>query len=117
MANLTGKRALITGAAQGIGLAIAERFVAVGAQVFLVDIAAESLKSVSDRLGGGHFVADLRTTAQIDAIVAAASDALARPAVMAQSIAAFAGGPGIAPGATPHSTGHATALAALLTPR
>jgi len=76
MANLTGKRALITGAAQGIGLAIAERFVAVGAQVFLVDIAAESLKSVSDRLGGGHFVADLRTTAQIDAIVAAAVQAM-----------------------------------------
>jgi NAD(P)-dependent dehydrogenase (short-subunit alcohol dehydrogenase family) len=76
MADLTSKRALITGAAQGIGLAIAERFVADGATVFLVDIAGEALRQASERLGGGHIVADLSTTADIDRIVAAAVDAM-----------------------------------------
>jgi NAD(P)-dependent dehydrogenase (short-subunit alcohol dehydrogenase family) len=76
MTDLTGKRALITGAAQGIGLAIAERFVADGATVFLVDIAGDALRQASERLGGGHVVADLSTTADIDRIVAAAADAM-----------------------------------------
>ena len=76
MADLSGKRALITGAAQGIGLAIAERFTADGAQVFLVDVARAPLETAAARLGGHAYVADLSTTAPIAAIVEAALKAM-----------------------------------------
>ena len=37
--NLNNKRVIITGAAQGIGLAVAKRFVQEGASVCVVDVA------------------------------------------------------------------------------
>ncbi|MFC5586966.1 SDR family NAD(P)-dependent oxidoreductase [Nitratireductor kimnyeongensis] len=49
--DLTGRRAIITGGAQGIGLATAERFVASGAEVVLWDINAQSLEKASEKLG------------------------------------------------------------------
>lgn len=48
---LTGKVALITGAAQGIGLAIAARFCAAGAQVILTDIQDDRGAAEAKRLG------------------------------------------------------------------
>ncbi|MAS12101.1 MAG: 3-oxoacyl-ACP reductase [Nitratireductor sp.] len=49
--DLTGRRAIITGGAQGIGLATAERFVASGAEVVLWDINAQTLEKASEKLG------------------------------------------------------------------
>lgn len=72
MGTLAGKRALITGAAQGLGLAIAERFVKEGATVFLVDIKQDAVSAAASRLGGHSFVADLSTTAAIGSIVESA---------------------------------------------
>jgi NAD(P)-dependent dehydrogenase (short-subunit alcohol dehydrogenase family) len=51
--RLSGKVALITGAASGIGLATAERFLAEGASVVLADVQAELLASETKRLGEG----------------------------------------------------------------
>ncbi|MDR2281262.1 MAG: 3-oxoacyl-ACP reductase FabG [Gordonia sp. (in: high G+C Gram-positive bacteria)] len=51
-ALLTGKTAVITGAAQGIGLAIARRFVDEGARVVLGDLNAEQVESAAASLGG-----------------------------------------------------------------
>ena len=49
--RLAGKRALITGAGQGFGRGMAERFVAEGAQVAVVDILADKAAEVADALG------------------------------------------------------------------
>lgn len=46
-----GKVALVTGAAQGLGLACAERLHAEGASVLLVDVQAERVKAEAERLG------------------------------------------------------------------
>lgn len=51
MGRLAGKVAIVTGAAQGQGAAIARAFVAEGAKVALADIADELGKSLADELG------------------------------------------------------------------
>lgn len=49
--DLEGKRAIITGGAQGIGLATAERFIKSGAEVILWDINADMLDKAVAELG------------------------------------------------------------------
>jgi 2-keto-3-deoxy-L-fuconate dehydrogenase len=51
MFQLHGKRAAVTGAASGIGLAIAKSFAAAGAEVSLIDLDAETAKSAAASLG------------------------------------------------------------------
>ena len=51
MARLQGKIALITGAASGLGLRMAERFAQEGAQVLLTDIDAEGAARAAERIG------------------------------------------------------------------
>ncbi|MCX6511779.1 MAG: SDR family NAD(P)-dependent oxidoreductase, partial [Actinobacteria bacterium] len=48
--ELKGKVAVITGAASGIGHAMAERFVAEGMSVVMADIEGDLLTSAADRL-------------------------------------------------------------------
>lgn len=52
MARLAGKIALITGAAQGLGAAMAGRFVEAGARVLLTDINADGAAEQAARHGG-----------------------------------------------------------------
>lgn len=68
--RLAGKRALVTGAAQGIGRGIAEAFVAEGAAVLLVDIDAARVSEAAAALGQEAFVADLAHKAEIDRLFA-----------------------------------------------
>ncbi|WP_157020194.1 SDR family NAD(P)-dependent oxidoreductase [Mesorhizobium xinjiangense] len=49
--DLAGRRAIVTGGAQGIGLATAERFIASGADVVLWDINANNLDEAAATLG------------------------------------------------------------------
>jgi 3-hydroxybutyrate dehydrogenase len=57
-AQLAGRRALVTGAASGIGLATARQLVALGGEVFVTDRPGDGLESVAAELGGGSFAAD-----------------------------------------------------------
>lgn len=52
MTDLTGRRALVTGGASGIGAACAEKFAAAGASVVVADLDEGGAKRVADRLGG-----------------------------------------------------------------
>jgi len=57
--DLSGRRALVTGAASGIGAAISQRFVDAGAVVVAVDRDETGLTELADRLGVEPVVADL----------------------------------------------------------
>ncbi len=50
--ELIGKTAIVTGAAQGIGYAIAEKYVAEGAKVLIADVNTELGKAAAEKLGG-----------------------------------------------------------------
>ena len=68
--RLSGKRAVITGAAQGIGKAIAAAFVAEGAELLLADLDAAKLAATAAELSQEGFVADLSSKAEIDRLFA-----------------------------------------------
>lgn len=51
MADLSGKVAVVTGAASGIGYALAERWAREGMKVVLADIEEDALEAAADRLG------------------------------------------------------------------
>ncbi len=68
--RLAGKRAVITGAAQGIGQAIAEAFVAEGAELLLADIDGERLAATAAALGQEALVIDVARKAEIERLFA-----------------------------------------------
>ena len=67
--DLTGKRALVTGAASGIGLACAQRLARAGAAVTVLDRDAERTPEVAAELGGTALVVDLADSAAVAALV------------------------------------------------
>jgi len=56
---LENKVCIVTGAASGIGLAIAEEFAKDGARIVMADINEEKLRVEASRIGGEFFKADL----------------------------------------------------------
>jgi len=78
MGLLDGRTAVITGGAQGIGFAIAERFVAEGARVVLGDLNPELTDGAVATLGGSAVAkavsCDVTDAAQVEALVGAAVD-------------------------------------------
>lgn len=68
--RLAGRRAVITGAAQGIGKAIAQAFVREGAELLLVDLDADRLAATAADLAQEGMVADLSHKAEIERVFA-----------------------------------------------
>ncbi len=72
--ELVGRRALVTGAASGIGLAVARGLRAAGAEVVVSDLAGERLDAVAAELGGTAVGADLGEPLQVHGLAEAAGD-------------------------------------------
>lgn len=64
-AELSGRRALVTGAASGIGAAVAERLAALGAHVVVCDVDADGAARTAQRIGGETLVMDLSRTEEL----------------------------------------------------
>lgn len=82
--KLSGKKALITGAAQGIGQGIAETFALEGAELFLLDVKGDELRETAEALRG-------RTSARLEYAVCDLSDPDAALAVAEQAWSALNG--------------------------
>ena len=74
--TLVGRRAIVTGAAQGLGRAVAERFIAAGASVAMVDVNAEKVAAAAGALERPDvtlaLAADLTDSAEAERMVATA---------------------------------------------
>jgi NAD(P)-dependent dehydrogenase (short-subunit alcohol dehydrogenase family) len=80
MLDLTGKVAIVTGGAAGIGEACVRRLAGQGAQVLIADIDADGAQRLADELGAGAAasVTDVRDPEQVAAMVAAAQERFGR---------------------------------------
>lgn len=70
--RLTGKRALVTGGAQGFGEGIARAFAAEGAQVVIADLNLEAARAVAEDIGGQGFGIDVTDSAAVEGMIAEA---------------------------------------------
>jgi NAD(P)-dependent dehydrogenase (short-subunit alcohol dehydrogenase family) len=77
MDRLSGRVAVITGAAGGIGAATARRFAAEGATVVCADL-GDSAQAIAAEVGGLAVAADVTSAADVAAMFAAAQDAYGR---------------------------------------
>jgi NAD(P)-dependent dehydrogenase (short-subunit alcohol dehydrogenase family) len=93
--SLAGRRVLITGAARGIGAALAEKLASRGARLALVGLEAEKLAEVAERCGQGTFVAecDVSSNEQISRALDAGAEALGGLDVVVANAGIAAGGP------------------------
>ncbi len=66
--SLEGRTALVTGAASGIGRAVAVRLAAAGARTVVLDRDEAGAKELASEIGGDHLVADLADPGVVDSL-------------------------------------------------
>ncbi|MGN7867947.1 L-iditol 2-dehydrogenase [Paracoccus sp. 22332] len=95
MRRLDGKRALITGAARGIGLEFARAYLAEGARVAICDINIDAARQAADGLGEGAIAVRLDVTdqASIDACVTEVEGAFGGIDILVNNAALFTAAP------------------------
>ena len=97
MEELSGKVAVVTGAASGIGLAMVEAFVAEGMKVVMADIEADALAKAAAELPEGTealtVVCDVSVAAEVDALRDAAVERFGSAHVICNNAGVSAGGP------------------------
>lgn len=76
--RLVGKNAVVTGAASGIGEAVARQFVREGASVVMTDIDAENGERIAAEIGASFFRHDVTEPEQWDELVEQVSEQLGR---------------------------------------
>ena len=67
--QLAGKKIIITGGSQGIGLQMAKRFIAEGAQVFIVGRNLQKLQRSASELGCHYLQCDITNIAEHDKVI------------------------------------------------
>jgi 7-alpha-hydroxysteroid dehydrogenase len=91
--SIAGKTAIVTGAAAGIGLAIARHFVDEGANVVFADMNEKRLKNGADELIGHEralfFTGDLRERLTVANLLSATIDAFDRVDILINAARAF----------------------------
>lgn len=97
MEELSGKVAVVTGAASGIGLAMVEAFVGEGMKVVMADIEADALEKAAAGLPEGAdaltVVCDVSDAAQVDGLRDAAVERFGSAHVVCNNAGVSAGGP------------------------
>lgn len=95
LSGLRGSRILITGAARGIGAALAERLASHGARLALIGLEPEALSAVAQRCGEGTFTAecDVSDSEQVGRAIDAAAEALGGLDVVVANAGIATGGP------------------------
>jgi 3-oxoacyl-[acyl-carrier protein] reductase len=78
MGRLQEKTALVTGAARGLGAAIAKRFTEEGAQVIVNDVSLDAARSTAEKLGGFALAADVSDSASVAAMFAEVKELVPR---------------------------------------
>jgi NAD(P)-dependent dehydrogenase (short-subunit alcohol dehydrogenase family) len=92
---LRGKRVLITGAARGIGAALAQKLASHGARLALIGLEPGTMAAVAERCGEGTFVAecDVSSSEAVSGALDAAAEALGGLDVVVANAGIATGGP------------------------
>jgi NAD(P)-dependent dehydrogenase (short-subunit alcohol dehydrogenase family) len=99
MDELTGRVAVVTGGASGIGLALARRFAGEGMKVVLADVEVEALDAAAKELAGEHgddaiaaVPTDVRDPAAVEALAAATFERFGTTHVVCNNAGVAVGG-------------------------
>lgn len=95
MKRLDGKRALITGAARGIGLEFARAYIAEGARVAIADIDTHRARAAAEELGDAAIAIEMDVTRQesIEAAIAETVERLGGIDILINNAAIFTAAP------------------------